>query len=674
MDATFFVTLTVKATLLLLVTWGVAALLWRAAAAARSLVWSAGLVGVLALPGLMASAPAWRLELLPAPLTSLATATLPGMPDADSTGSGRSGFPDPWQRDGATGASIDQPGARRAAAPLLVLLLGLWALGVVVGLGRLGGALWSLSTLRREARPADDPAWAAETGEACAALRMHYKPDILISGRTAVPAVFGVLRPVLLLPADSAEWSASRRRAVILHELAHVKRRDCLVQILAESARVLYWFHPLAHLAVSKLRDERERACDDVVLNAGTSATEYADHLCDLVSNGLRLPSVPAVALGVPSKLNRRLRAILDEDRHRTAPRFRSVLAGMLVAGLAVLGLGGIRLSAGPAGGDRLAVRVDPAGGGVIARDISATTRARAADAIAVALRDENAEIRVLAARVVEAVRANPDRSLHVEVPCRGNCYGVGDGVLDAMLRLNDEAARLYLASDDPADRLAAIRRLSGVTEPGAAALARALIDADPSVRVMAAIRLDSKHAIVAVPNWIALLRDEDPMLRERAAISLGVIGDPRAIDPLGDALRDRETAVRLQAAKALASIALGDDMVGTNAMPAAAPAQSRQVYRPGNGVTLPLVITEVRAGYTPAAMAARIEGSVLLDAVVEADGSVSDVAVVKSLDQQHGLDAEAIAALRQWQFKPGLREAKPVAVRIAVEMTFTLR
>jgi TonB family protein len=383
---------------------------------------------------------------------------------------------------------------------------------------------------------------------------------------------------------------------------------------------------------------------------------------------------VPAVAFGAPSTLNRRLRAILDEDRPRASPRFRSTLAGMLVASLAVLALGGIQLSAEPAGADRVAVRVDSGGGGIIAREISATTRARAADAIAVALRDENDEIRALAARVVEAVRANPDRSLHVEVPCRGNCYGVGDAVLDAMMRLNDEAVRLLQASDNPAVRLAAIRRLSGVTERGAAALARALIDADPSVRTMAAIRLDSKHAIVAVPNWIALLGDEDAMLRERAAISLGVIGDPRAIDPLGDALRDRETAVRLQAAKALASIALGEDPMRASAMPDTAPAQTRQVYRPGNGVTLPQVIKEVRAEYTPAAMSARIDGSVLLDAVVEADGSISDVAVVKSLDQQHGLDAEAIAALRQWQFKPGLREAKPVAVLIAVEMTFTLR
>ena len=97
-------------------------------------------------------------------------------------------------------------------------------------------------------------------------------------------------------------------------------------------------------------------------------------------------------------------------------------------------------------------------------------------------------------------------------------------------------------------------------------------------------------------------------------------------------------------------------------------------VYDPGNGITLPVVVRQVQAHYTPAAMTARLEGTVVLQSVVLADGTVGDVRVVQSLDVEHGLDDQAITAMKQWIFKPGQRDGKPVAVRIHCEMTFTLR
>ena len=125
----------------------------------------------------------------------------------------------------------------------------------------------------------------------------------------------------------------------------------------------------------------------------------------------------------------------------------------------------------------------------------------------------------------------------------------------------------MRLASEDVVVRREAVRKVWGTTPGGAVALARALLELDREVRATAAIRLDSVQAAVAVPNWIVLLADHDPMLRERAAISLGVIGDPRAIDPLAATLRDTEPAVRLQAVRALASIALGEPPTASTTM-----------------------------------------------------------------------------------------------------------
>jgi protein TonB len=99
-----------------------------------------------------------------------------------------------------------------------------------------------------------------------------------------------------------------------------------------------------------------------------------------------------------------------------------------------------------------------------------------------------------------------------------------------------------------------------------------------------------------------------------------------------------------------------------------------QQVYPPGNGVTLPSVVKQVRPEYTQAARDAQIQGTVLLECVVLADGTVGDVSVTRSLDSKLGLDEEAVKAMKQWQFKPGTKDGKPVAVRVQVESTFTLK
>jgi TonB family protein len=97
-------------------------------------------------------------------------------------------------------------------------------------------------------------------------------------------------------------------------------------------------------------------------------------------------------------------------------------------------------------------------------------------------------------------------------------------------------------------------------------------------------------------------------------------------------------------------------------------------VYRPGNGVTLPRVLREVKPQYTSDAMRAKVQGTVLLECVVRPDGNVTDVQIVRSLDSTFGLDQEAIKAARQWRFAPGTRQGEPVAVLVTIELTFTLR
>lgn len=97
-------------------------------------------------------------------------------------------------------------------------------------------------------------------------------------------------------------------------------------------------------------------------------------------------------------------------------------------------------------------------------------------------------------------------------------------------------------------------------------------------------------------------------------------------------------------------------------------------VYRPGSGVVNPRILREVKPQYTADAMRAKVQGTVLLECVVMADGTVGRVDVVRSLDPTFGLDQEAVKAARQWQFQPGTRFGEPVNVLVTIELTFTLR
>ena len=132
-----------------------------------------------------------------------------------------------------------------------------------------------------------------------------------------MPMAWGILRPAVLMPAEADEWPIERLRIVLLHELAHVRRRDCLTHLLAQVACAVYWFHPLAWMAARRARAERERACDDLVLAAGTRGSDYAEELLQIarVMRSGRFPAVLAgatLAMAHRSQLEGRLLAILD--------------------------------------------------------------------------------------------------------------------------------------------------------------------------------------------------------------------------------------------------------------------------------------------------------------------------------------------------------------------------
>jgi beta-lactamase regulating signal transducer with metallopeptidase domain len=100
-------------------------------------------------------------------------------------------------------------------------------------------------------------------------------------GNVSTPLACGVVKPLIILPRDARQWDATRLRAVLLHESAHVRRRDCLAKVVAQASRALLWWNPLARMMSARADQEQERACDEAVLSAGVAPDDYARALLD---------------------------------------------------------------------------------------------------------------------------------------------------------------------------------------------------------------------------------------------------------------------------------------------------------------------------------------------------------------------------------------------------------
>jgi hypothetical protein len=156
----------------------------------------------------------------------------------------------------------------------------------------------------------------------------------------------GLRRPTILLPHAAKEWSEERVRAVLLHELAHVERRDWPWYLTARLACALYWWNPLVWLAAERMRAEAEGACDDQVLAAGMPASNYAAHLMALAP-AARRQAVPTTWVGMAreSGIAIRIEAILGERVPRGPVRARWAAAIVAGAGLVLLPVSSIALA-----------------------------------------------------------------------------------------------------------------------------------------------------------------------------------------------------------------------------------------------------------------------------------------------------------------------------------------
>jgi beta-lactamase regulating signal transducer with metallopeptidase domain len=347
----------VKATVVLGVAAIVAVLLRRRTAAMRHLVWGVGLATVALLPAFSVALPRWT---VPGALTLSRPAAHETMRAQDGAAPGsRAGSLDPDAADQpAATRSVETVAAHPAdnmksgrpatrwdeAAPLRLprlradVAIGIaWVVGLVLVLASVMVGLARTAWMARHAREMVTGRAVELLAQVRAQLGVRRPVRLLRSVDRVMPMTWGARAPVILLPADATAWSVEHLRAVILHELAHVKRHDFATQLVARMACAVLWFHPLVWVAARRMREERELACDDLVLRSGSRASDYAQQLLDL-ARALRAPRLAAaatVAMARPSQLAGRLLAVLDTARPRAEVTRRVVVLAAAVVVMA---------------------------------------------------------------------------------------------------------------------------------------------------------------------------------------------------------------------------------------------------------------------------------------------------------------------------------------------------
>lgn len=355
----------IRGTFILLAALAATALMRRRSAAARHLVWLAALTALLLLPVARGFVPEWRV-LPSAPAVFATPLAQPGSPSGPasigsaSIGSESTGFaPGESAPTGSpTAAPLAPPSGGAdprtpAGAPLdwTALALLAWAAGAALLTLRLAYGLLRVRWIERRSVELTDDGWVRLTDGLARRLGLGRIVRLLREPGATVPMTWGIFRPVILLPGEADGWNDERRRVVLAHELAHVRRWDALTQWIAHLALAVYWFNPLVWVAARKLREEREHACDDAVLEIGTRPAEYADHLLNIVRSlgSSQGTATAALAMARRSQFEGRLLAILDNAVRRNGVSRAAGLATAAAALACLVPLAAMRPAQGAA-------------------------------------------------------------------------------------------------------------------------------------------------------------------------------------------------------------------------------------------------------------------------------------------------------------------------------------
>ncbi len=649
----FLVGVAVKSSAVLAMAWLAAWLLRNRPAALRHLVWTAAAASVLALPLLALVLPAVRMPAGRALLALVPNITFQAGTTAGAAATPRFGLAAPHRRPAPAHWPIDW-----RLFPMLI-----WAAGFVIGVAQMAAAGRAIAGARRRARfhPAQP-----ESVALAEAVGVGHAVDVLEAPAGSMPMTCGLFRPAIFLPADAGAWDAERRRVVLLHELAHVRRGDAGAHILARLALALHWWNPLAWLAWRESLKERERAADDMVLLAGERASAYAGHLLEAARALKSKPPMAwaALAMARRSQLEGRLLAILDPCVPRNSVARVSALAAALLAIVTVAPFAAMRAQDQPS--PQLTSPLD------VEYTIRAATDYATLD---------------------QAARQF----------ARQKEYGSAQKLLEAALQLREKIAGRqsaeYVEGLIKLGHLARLRKqdaeASAFYQQAVAAVAGKPEAARP-LTSLGVMLLDEKdyaqardyfqRAQAADPDhrgmpltWTALTyaREDGAAAQAESAFQQAMAAEDPASADAATTLELYAVFLKLQGRDSESdavqekAVSIRKSLGAQNQTETKAPSAGSGVYKVGNGTSAPSVLIKGEPEYSEDARVAKYQGRVVLSVEIGTDGAPHNIRIVRGLGL--GLNETAIDAVSQWKFKPGMKDGVPVTVAATIEVNFRL-
>ncbi|MGQ0649269.1 MAG: M56 family metallopeptidase [Gemmatimonadaceae bacterium] len=319
--------LALRVALILALTGLVSVVLRRHSAGKRHLALTLAALGALVLPVVAAWGPEWRLAVLsdspadarvapgapaPAPAPIPVALAAPKIVTSGVPAGATTGAEPVFVRSVSDLAETRMPPAYALAA--------IWLAGALLVLGRLALGVVRRRRLAGYADAVLPPLWERARRRVFHSGLLPARVRVLASSRSDMPMTWGIIHPIIVVP-DRSAWTDEERVAALLHEAAHVRRGDSVIQFLMAMLRALHWYNPLVWWVSREERLTREEACDDLVLAAGIKPSQYAEQLLGIVrlTERERLP-VAALSMARRSSLAERLTAILRADQRRDRP------------------------------------------------------------------------------------------------------------------------------------------------------------------------------------------------------------------------------------------------------------------------------------------------------------------------------------------------------------------
>ncbi len=465
-----------------------------------------------------------------------------------------------------------------------------------------------------------------------------------------IPAVIGWLRPAIILPVSAiAGLSPSHFEAILAHELAHIRRRDYLVNMVQRLVETLLFYHPAVWWVSGWIRREREHCCDDVAAHMCGDRVVYAQALHALET--LRA-NAPALAMGARGgELVHRIRRLVDRTP-APLPNWPGGVA-MIVPVIAFLTIG-----------SHTAVPAAPATSQPAVQD-ARPAEAPAAELIAP---DSRAPVsRPLQRAPLSEPDARSDR------PAQQQAFGSVSGTVTDPLGGTVPGATVALRSQDTLEASTTTTDASGHFAIGNAATG----DYDLVV-TLAGFRRDLTlvHVTAAQQTTRTIRLQLGSLSEEVTVVGASAVRTPSASAPPQNlqTASDYRSAARFYYdreafADAEQMLARANELARAGQPePANAAVNPAGSVRVGGTIKPPVKIQDVRPIYPSADLATGGDSVVKITAIISRDGTVEDAAVTSPIST---FDAAALGAVRLWMFTPTVLDGVPVAVMMTVTVNF---